>query len=194
MKKIKVSWSILSQWSSGNKDAAIKMLMGEEIEATLAMEEGKRIHEIISSKRLMLLPFLSEEAVFEKINPEKKDWINYFRVPVNEWLDLSLVIDVLDMKSGLGGLVVDWKTGRKKSQEHNKMQVYMYAYALSKLPKPLKVDHGVIAKVFEDESGAIIVQDWSPYKITPEKLELAENYIESNASEIYESLGFDKQN
>lgn len=168
--------------------------MGEEIEATLAMEEGKRIHEIISSKRLMLLPFLSEEAVFEKINPEKKDWINYFRVPVNEWLDLSLVIDVLDMKSGLGGLVVDWKTGRKKSQEHNKMQVYMYAYALSKLPKPLKVDHGVIAKVFEDESGAIIVQDWSPYKITPEKLELAENYIESNASEIYESLGFDKQN
>lgn len=193
MKKIKLSWSILSAWSSGDKDRAIKMLMGEEMEATFPMEEGIRIHDLIAEKKLLLLPFMSKDAIFEKVVPDREKCINYFRVEIFDWLDISMIADVLDMKSEMGRLLIDWKTGSRKSMEHNKLQLYVYAYALSMLPEPIVIDNAVIAKVGEDSSGAILLEDWSLYKITPEKLELAENYIESNASEIYASLGFDKQ-
>lgn len=159
------------------------MVRGEKTPTNIYMEEGARIHDIIASKRLKLIPIISDSAIYEDIVPDKKKWVNYFKVPVFDWLDVSMVVDVLDPKNKL---IVDWKTGRGKSTEYNKLQVYIYAYLLGK--EGIDIKYGVMAKVREDLSGAILCTDYSIYKITPEKLELAENYIESNASEIYSFL------
>lgn len=181
MKKLKLSWSILSAWSSGRRDDAITMLMGDSIEGNVLMKEGKRIHEIIANKKLKLLPFIKDTAVFEG---DRENRINYFKVDVFDWLEMSMVADVLDP---IEGLLIDWKTGNRKSTQHNKLQLYVYAYLLSKLPEPIEIKKAVIAKVGEIDD-AILVEDFSLYKINKEKLELAENYIESNACEIYDFL------
>jgi hypothetical protein len=182
MDKIKLSWSILSSWSAGRQDDAIKMFMGGSIEETVYMTEGKRVHELIAKKKLKLLPFIKDTAIFEDIVPDKHQWINYFRVPVFDWLDMSMVADVLDP---VEGLLIDWKTGSRKSNQYNKMQLYIYAYLLSKLEEPIIIKQAVLAKVGEDPSGAIICENFSMYKIDENKLMVAENYIETNASEMF---------
>lgn len=185
MEKIKLSWSIISSWSSGRKDDAIKMYMGAGIEENEYMIEGKRLHKIISEKRLKLLPFIKDTAIFENIEPEKHLWVNYFRVPVFEWLDMSMIADVIDP---VEGLLIDWKSGTRNSAQYNKLQLYVYAYLLSKLPNPIAIKDAIIAKVGELDNGVVICEDFCLYKIDNNKLEVAENYIESNASEIYNFL------
>lgn len=185
MNSLKVSWSILSKWSSGNRDEAIKMIMGEETLQTWNMAEGSRIHKIISDNRLKLLPFLSDSAIYEDVDRENDKWVNYFRVRVFDWLEMSMIADVIDVENGL---LIDWKTGNKKSTEHNKLQLYCYAYLLSILPSPIEIKEAVIASVYQTPEETIHVRDFSLYKITDEKLEYAENYIESNASEIYSAI------
>jgi len=186
MNKIKLSWTKLSEWSRNapdSKEKVLKMFIGEEIESNIYMEEGKRIHEIISTNKLPLIPLIKETAEFEDIQPDKGLWKNYFKCPVNEWCDLSMVADVLDRKEGI---VIDWKTGSKSSMEQNKLQVYMYAYGLGKLGIDIK--HGVMAHVVEGQDKTIYCSDYTVYKITPDKIALAENYIETVGGEIYQFL------
>lgn len=185
MEKIKLSWSIISSWSAGRKDDAIKMLMGADIEQTLYMAEGKRIHELISDKKLRLLPFIKDTSIYEGNGDNRSERLNYFRVPVFEWLDMSMIIDVLDP---IEKFIIDWKTGTRKSTQHNKMQLYVYSYLLTKLEEPINIEKAIMAKVSESDSGVITCDDFSIYKINESKLELAENYIETNASEIYNFL------
>jgi hypothetical protein len=185
MDKIKLSWTILSSWSAGRQDDALKMFMGGSIAPNVYMEEGKRVHKIISDKKLKLLPFIKETAIYEDIDPEKKKWVNYFRVQVFDWLEMGMVADVLDP---VEGLLIDWKTGSRKSNQYNKMQLYIYAYLLRKLDEPIIINQAVLAKVGEDQSGAIICEDFSMYKIDENKLMIAENYIETNASEMFMHL------
>lgn len=182
MEKIKLSWSIISSWSAGRKDDAIKMLMGMGIEETVFMSEGKRIHEAISSKKLRILPFIKDTSIYEGNGDNRSERVNYFRVPVFEWLDMSMIIDVLDPEEKF---IIDWKSGNRKSTQHNKMQLYVYAYLLTKLPEPIYIEKAIMAKVSESDSGVITCDDFCIYKINEEKLMIAENYIESNASEIY---------
>ena len=182
MEKIKLSWSIISSWSAGRRDDAIKMFMGGNIEDNEYLQEGRRLHKLISDKKLRLLPIIKDTAIFEDINPEEHKWVNYFRVPVFDWLEMSMVADVLDP---VEGLLIDWKTGSRKSTQHNKLQLYIYAYLLTKLEQPIYIKSAILAKVSEDVSGAVICDDFSLFSIDDNKLEIAENYIESNASEIF---------
>lgn len=185
MDKIKLSWSIISAWSSGRKDDAIKMIMGDTVAENIYMTEGKRIHKIISDKKLRLLPFIKDTAIFESDGDVIEGRINYFKVNVFDWLDMGMIIDVLDP---VEKIIIDWKSGSRKSSEHNKMQLYVYAYLLSKLPEPIEIEKVIMAKVSESQQGVITCDDFCIYKINEEKLAVAENYIESNASEIYQFL------
>jgi hypothetical protein len=160
------------------------MIMGDGIKDNMYLREGRRIHEKIAENKLRLLPFIKDTAIFEGKYGEK-NMQNYFRVPVFEWLDMSMVADVLDP---VEKLLIDWKTGMRKSTEHNQLQLYVYAYLLTRLPEPVEIEKAIIGKVRETKEGAIICDDFSLYKINEEKLALAENYIESNASEIFNFL------
>lgn len=176
---------MLSAWSKGNRDDVLKMLMGESIETNIYMEEGKRIHEIVSENKLPLIPLVKKTAIFEDINPEKGLWKNYFKCPVNEWCDLSMVADVYDP---VEKIVIDWKTGSRSSTEHNKLQVYLYAYGLSKLPVPINIEWGIIAHIVESPDKTIFCTDYTVYKMNQEKLDIAENYIETVGGEIYNMI------
>jgi len=186
-KKLKVSWSILNAWSSGRRDEAIKMLAGIELPKNKFMEEGSRIHDIISSKKLKLIPEISDQAIYEDIRPEDHSWVNYFRVEIFDWLDLSMVVDVLDSPR-----IVDWKASTKRSTEHNKMQIYLYALG-TEIATGKKITEGIFATV-KDYDGAIICDDYSVFKINEAKKELAKNYIETIGSEIYDFLGSKNKN
>lgn len=185
MKKLKVSWTILSTWGRGKRDEAIKMLAGIRMKPTPPMERGKKIHKIISEHKLNLLPEeLSDEAIFEDIRPDDHSWVNYFRVPINDWLDLSLVIDVLDLKNKL---IVDWKASRRRSTEQNKLQIYLYALAMAR--EGHDIDYGIFATVDQAKSdGGVFCREYSKFKISEDKLLLAENYAETYGSEIYSFL------
>jgi len=182
---MKVSWSILSQWSKGNHDEALLAINGVQQEENVYMQYGKKIHKAISDKKMKLIPEIKDTAIFENIIPEESKWQNYFRADIDDWLEMSMVADVVDP---IEGLVCDWKTGYQKSVEHNKLQIYIYAYILKRIRQPIKINTAMPPDVQEDHQGAIYCDDYTVYKITDDKLELAENYIITNASEIYNIL------
>ncbi len=179
MQSLKLSWSIISAWSAGRQDDAIQMLMGTSQRTNEYMREGTRIHNEIAKQKLKLLPFMQDTGVFEGIR-EEGDMTNYFRVQFSEWLDMSMVIDYLDVENGL---IIDWKSGTRNSTQHNKMQLYVYAMLLA--IEGIHINKAVIAKVYEDEGGEIFASDFSMYAIDENKMMLAANYVESNASEIF---------
>lgn len=184
MEKLKVSWTILSTWSKGDRDTAIQMIAGIPTPTNKYMERGKELHNIVSVNRLKLIPEISDTAIFEDIRPEEKVWVNYFKVSINEWLDLSLVVDVLDTQNKL---IIDWKASSRRSTEHNKLQIYLYALAM-KL-EGYDIEHGIFATIDKDKQhDAVYCKEYSQFKIDEEKLLLAENYIETIGGEIYQFL------
>ena len=187
MEKIKLSWSILNAWSKNDRDMAIKMLSHQGT-TNMYMEDGRRIHEIISSKKLVLLPpRFQNPKTGQWEDPSKgiNTWTETHTKPIEifEWLEMSMIVDYLDP---VNGILVDWKSGSAKSTEHSKMQLYVYAYILKQIGIDIKV--GVIAKVEETTESAITCTDYSVYKINEEKLEVGRDYIEGNASEIMDFL------
>lgn len=177
MNKLKVSWSVLSAWQSGDQDRAIQMIAGLSTPTNAAMERGKRLHAIVAKNKLKLIPDISDSAVFEgEVNGKR---INYFQVSINEWLDLSLVIDVLDKQNEL---LIDWKASKKRSTEQNKLQLYLYALALNILGIP--INFGIFATI-DEVNDEVFCREYSQFKINEEKLLLAENYLETVGGEIY---------
>ena len=191
--KLRASWSVFERWASGDHDDALRMSMGLPMRMMnenirLAIEFGKETHELIASKKLDPLGFIPKNAIYEKVEPDKKKYINYYKVELSEWLIFSMIADVLYQLPNGTWAVVDWKTGRLNSTEQKKMQVYIYAYILSQLPEPITVSLGIIAKIEKDGQGLIYCPDYSMYKINEDKLMLAENYIDTVATEMYQEL------
>jgi hypothetical protein len=150
------------------------------------MIEGSRIHDIISKEKLKLIPEISDKAIYEDIRPEDHSWVNYFKVEIFDWLDLSMVVDVLDAPR-----IIDWKASTKRSTEQNKMQIYLYALG-TEIATGNKITEGIFATV-KDYDGAIICDDYSIFKISDKKKELAKNYIETIAGEIFSFLESKKE-
>ena len=186
--KIKLSWTILNTWAKGDHAGAIKTLMGLGIPENEAMREGKQMHEAISTNKLKLLDFMPDNCIFEKVAPEKNDWTNYFHADINEWLTLSMVADVIFPLPNKTWGVIDWKSGRQKSSEVSKMQVYLYGLIMDRMKYPKTVTEGYIAHIDKDGNGGIYCNDYSTYIINAEKIELAENYAITIGSEIFDYI------
>lgn len=178
---MKLSWTILNLWSSGRRDEAIKVLSGIELPKNEAMENGSRLHDIVANKKLRLIPEITDKAIFENFKPEEKKWVGYYKVKLFDWLDLSMVIDVLD-----GHRIIDWKASTLRSTEHNKMQIYLYALGVEKATGK-KITEGIFGTI-KEWGGAVICDDYSVFKINDKKKELALNYAETIGSEIYSFL------
>lgn len=190
MKTLSISWSTLSLWGQGRHEEAIARIAGVGGITTAAMQDGKDIHEEIADKKLKLIPELSDKAIFEDNRDENPDnWINYFKVKVAPHLELKFVVDVLDAQEGI---IVDWKTGIRNSYENNKMQIYIYALGV-KLLGLADINKGIFAHVYKNyEYNTIHCTDYSVFLINQEKLDLAQNYIETLGNEIYNFLKLDK--
>ena len=176
---IRVSYSILSAWSKGYKEQAINGILRIPIEQNEAMKEGSRIHSLISETKPKLLPFMDDTFIFEDIRPEKSKWVNYFKIRLNDEIDFSMVVDCYSPKRGI---IIDWKTGKHKSNKHDKMQLFCYAYALGF--RGVNLTKGVIAKV---DSKAQL-EDFSAYTIGEREKKEAEQFIFKNVEEIKQVL------
>lgn len=109
---IRVSYSILNSWARGDIDRAVAPYAGVEIEATEAMEYGKKKHEAWEkeTRRTGRLP-----ARFggRKLKSPQLE-LNTKKVrKLNDWCYLSGVLDVLD-----GDTAIDYKTGRMSASEY----------------------------------------------------------------------------
>lgn len=114
--KMRVSYSILAAWDSGDWDRAVAPFVGREIEGNIYMQRGKRWHKRWEreSKKTGKSPaiFGGEELRNAQIEMQSK------RVrSLNDWLDLSGVLDRIDepewLKSGKRG--IDYKLSKQSA-------------------------------------------------------------------------------
>lgn len=190
MKILDTSWTTLSLWAKGNKEEALAKMAGVSDFQTAAMKDGADIHAEIARKKLRLIPDINDSWIYENNEAEdRKNWINYFEVMATPYIKLRFVIDALSIENKT---ILDWKTGKRKSYEQNKMQIYIYALGVE-LAGLGEIDKGIFAKVVKDyETEAIYCNDYAVFKINEEKKELARNYIETIGGEIYTFLKLDK--
>lgn len=160
---LKLSFSILQFWQSNQIDKAISALMGDwDNEKTPAMEKGIEIHEKIATKKLK--PFIwMKNGKYEQ----------YIRISINQWISFGGYIDWND-----SDIIIDWKTGATQSNQFNKLQLFCYGLLIPTATK------GIFAHI--DDSCNVL--DYSIYKISQHQKELAINYIETIAGEIYQAI------
>ena len=110
MKKFRASFTVLSQWANGRWEEAIKSYYHLERVETPQMKLGKELHKQWADevRRTGKLPKVFGGEPITPIFIEE-----YFRVDVNEWLQLSFVADLVIEENG--GTVIDYKTSSSKT-------------------------------------------------------------------------------
>lgn len=118
--KFRASYTVLSQWESGNWQRAIEQYFKLGDFVTPAMAAGRKYHkqwaEYIEENKKLPVEF----GGLELKNPivEQKKIVKMY-----DWLDLSFIIDCYDSP-----VIYDWKTGKQSSEVYaSSMQVGVYA-------------------------------------------------------------------
>lgn len=118
--KFRASWTVLSNWASGNWERAIKEYFKLEKFATPSMVEGREYHKKWSEyikKMKKLPPEFGEKELRNPISEEKKV------VQLAPWLEFVFVIDLLDEPT-----LYEFKTGKRSSENYaSSMQMPIYA-------------------------------------------------------------------
>lgn len=177
-KHLRVSWSLLEAWARGDQQAVISRLNGLSWASNEAMEIGRKAHEVVSQNGI-LHNEIKADALYEKVN-EAGENSNKFVVELADWLTLS---GIPDIKIPSTKTIIDAKTGNRKSFRYKPMQLYIYAYALEKLGE--SYNRGIILKI--DRLG-LNPLDYSVFKITDTKKQMAEDFIFTYATDIYNFL------
>lgn len=118
---IRVSYSILSSWARGDIDRAVAPFVGEEVLPTLAMIEGKMLHEKWERETLRTgrMPKVFGGRKLE--SPELELATKKAR-QLNDWCVISGVLDLRE-----GPLGVDYKSGVRTATEYaNSFQHKVY--------------------------------------------------------------------
>lgn len=173
MNKIRVSYSALKNWEQGRwQDVINHMLHKVDQQPTAQMQDGTKFHQEWADyiNRYKRLP--------EIFGPKQlKDPKTEIRLVSNieEWLDLSGVIDCLDEKT-----IYEFKTGIKTSEGYaSLMQTRVYGLLCSLNQK--EIDRAVIKHYnqYTKESDSSIV--W----ITDRAISHARDWVVTIGSEIY---------
>jgi len=173
MKKLRLSYSLMSVWSKGRIDDAVKLYLHQPLPTNKAMEDGKRIHKEIeeyikSSKSLP--PFFPKFELTAPLTEHK------MLIPYNDRYDLSIVIDCLDAPS-----LYEFKTGTSESNNWiGTDQIPFYFLAMKHAGIEVEKAYLLHYNQYEKTS------NWSMLWNGQEELEKATNLIESVAPEIYD--------
>ena len=111
---IRVNYSILNAWASGDIDRAIAPYTGVKVESTEALEFGKKMH-----------------GIWERYVKKHKAIPKIFGGPkrVRKLTDWCVISGVLDVKDGTTG--IDWKTGKASATDYTnskQSEVYQVLY------------------------------------------------------------------
>lgn len=173
MKKLRLSYSLLSTWQKGRPDDCVKMYFHMEMPSNKAMNAGRDIHEDIRQHVATTgkFPDWLWSGVPQSPQPEKE-----IIVPYNEQFDLKVIIDCLDTQTGY-----EWKTGTSDAltwARTAQIPLYMLACELAGIP----VEKFYLVRWNQYEKK----KDWSMLWNTPDKIETARNFVDSIAPEIHE--------
>lgn len=122
---IRVSYSILNAWASGDIDRAIAPYKGVKVEPTEAMKYGKKMHEIWErhARKHKALP---KTFGGRKLNSPELE-LNTKKVrKLTDWCILSGVLDAKD-----GNVAIDYKTGVATATDYvnsRQHEVYQVLY------------------------------------------------------------------
>ena len=156
----------------GDKDSVLQRIWGNDTPTNEAMEEGTRCHEIVSSKKIKLLPIMDDAWIWES------DTEGFYTWNVYDWLTIRAKIDCWNGKD----IVIDWKTGHRKSILQDTKQIWFYAWILKS--KGYDIKKGYIVKLDKD----LKVEGITEVTITEEKLIAIANWAETIASEIFTEI------
>jgi len=170
--KLRVSYTTLNMWNSGDYDGCVKAYFKIDQIETKAMREGKEWHKkwadyIVANKSFPI------EFVGDKKFMEPKTELKLV-ASLGRRIDLVGVIDLYDKP-----LIIDWKTGKKSSEAYasgEQMGVYGVLATLSKL----FVDRAELWHYDQYNKKS----DMSIVWITDQVLKDAHNWIMTHAGEM----------
>lgn len=171
--KLRVSYSLLSLWSSGRHEEAISLYLHKPLPKTKAMQFGSEFHKKLEDAISMHKRIKLGKSTFEFKNPEPEKRIV---TPFNDRWDMSGMIDCYDE-----GTIYEFKSGVISSTDYsNGYQIPFYF--LMCVRNDLVAKEAYIIHYNQHEKKA----DWTKVWNNKEQMEKAENYIDSLAPEIEE--------
>ena len=173
MKKLRVSYSLLSTWAKGRVDDAVALYFHMDRPTSKAMEEGKRIHNEIAefTRNTGKLPPYLPNITLDKPLPENKIVVSY-----NEQFDLVAVIDCLDSPN-----LIEYKTGFRNSLHWSNTKQVPFYFFVCELAG-LGIERGDLIHYNQFTKNSDFVRIWNNDSLQEE----ARNYIDSLAPEIYD--------
>lgn len=171
--KFRASYTVLSQWASGNWEQAIKSYFKLEDFITPAMVEGREWHEKwkAHTSQTGCLPI-------EFGNRQMKNPIVEIKkvVSMSEWLDLVFIIDCLEAP-----IIHEYKTGKQSSEVHaNSKQLGVYAVGATLTGH--YVNQGIVHHYDQYKKSYDMSMVW----ITDKMLDETNNWIETISSEMHD--------
>ena len=173
MKKLRISYTLLSYWSKGQVDQAVSYYLKLPQEDTQAMREGrewgKKNEDEMNKNKQMIKEFLGIKLTDPK--PEQKFEVNY-----SDHFDLVIVPDCLD-----GTTLYETKTGKRSSVSYlSSPQLALYYLGLKLKDYPITKIKVIRYNQHTDKT------DWAMKHTGQHLYEEADNYIQSLAPEIME--------
>jgi len=180
--KIRVSWSVLSQWKAGNYDYVYNYYEGIEADTTSAMLFGQMAHSAIEKGKAIFIP---TTPGFKK--PVKKGVFHETKlvVELEDWLTLSVVIDYMD---NTNNIIADFKTGKSKG---NPLQLYIYDLALSVEQHLMKPTHAALVYLEEELTNhkhEILYRAYDLYKLNDVTKATAREWVTTLAADMFTKL------
>lgn len=168
-KQLAFSWSVLNSWANYSPEEAVNAFLKKPVirtpEQQAKLDKGSDIHEKIEKQGLVLVPDLQPGGVREK----------YGRVQMTDWLWFSYKFDYY-----VDGNMVDFKTGSFRDG----MELQLFSYALCGEIDGFSTDKGHLAFVKETKKDGIKLVDHKVYDVSSKELNLAWDFIYTNAKEM----------
>lgn len=175
--RYRASFSVLSQWASGNWERAIKDYFKVDKFVTPAMVDGREMHEkwadYIKKNNALPLEFGGQKLKTTTPIVEQKRVVK-----LASWCDLVYIMDLYDEPT-----IYDWKTGKQSSEVYaNSKQLPVYAMGAT-------LDGFLVERAEIHHYDQYLKKaDMSIIHITDKALEDAQNWVLTLAGEMQNYL------
>lgn len=175
--KLRLSYSLLSQWAKGDVDGAIQTYFHIDRKVNKYMADGRRIHKEIQNSIVANNNFpewfydIRTFGEFKSPENEKEIIVSY-----NDLFDIKILIDTYD-----DGVGFEYKTGVYDSLTWSRAaQIPMYFLVCKIAGIPIDKFYLMRWNQYTKEKDFVII--WNSEKLH----DYARNYIDSYSTEIYE--------
>lgn len=173
MKKLRLSYSLLSYWDRGDIQGAVNCYFHVNNIGNAAMENGKRVHEELADH---ITKYNSFPEWFFNYPIQLPECEKAVTVPFNEMIDLKGVFDCLDLASST---LFEFKTGTSDSLSWARTwQIPLY-FLIAEIAK-IEIEKAILIRNDGKKSDFVVVHN------TQRLRDRARNIVESLSPEIWE--------